>query len=309
MSLALKRRSQLQAAQQQGNNFNNVLFYDLHVHGNSNSPQGTMVIKQDGKPVTIHGRYESVIFLTPLDRAPALMFHKKNEENSKERILSGLNFTNVDSCPANEYFQATKSLESRMLKGAMTSLFFPVLATRRQKEPVRYNGRAVNPVNWFELPCTHYIAENQANALRLEAADAEYPIHEYFYKIFQKDRKTNEKQEYHFEVMKTKEGKPIPLVPQVLAKIVVSDHPLLTDWIDKGRFIWDEDYFEMIQSFAIVRFQKFVNPETHEVFDYAGEYQKALDIFMDCKNSFPPPVEAAEDAPPADNDYADDIPF
>lgn len=306
--MSLRTRSAQEMASTGGTSGKTLLF-DMRVSGESNSPQTKMTVDTPKGKKELVGRYEHVMFLCPLSEAPVIMWH--NKYGAKGRVLSGLTFPQLDTCPVKELLDSYPDKDERKeitkLSGAMTSLFLPVLPTRCQKEPVlTKQGGSINPVNWFELGTTSYIPETNDNYQRLKDADDEYPIHKYLYVVFSPKRGEGERQQFYFQVAKDKNGNPIKLTGAVIDKLVTVEHPLIEEWLDEdANFVWDDEYYEMLSALAILKFQRFVDPKTKEAFDYGGLFEQAEGIFNEYKAKFPPPVGQ----PPDNNSEDISIPF
>lgn len=310
---------------------NRDFFYHLIVNGDHGAPRGSMKVKKsDGTPIallsqeevdqldpkdikTIYGNYEPVIFLGAFVKCPVVRYHKRrqNKEEGKkasmpERILSYSTFAGVkaEDCPANRYVYSFPKDERKkaFITGALSTHIFPVLAYRRQKDPdISSKGMPVQPVHWFEVNSTNYIADYYSSWKRLKQADEVYPVHKYMYQIFAEKREQEKKQQFYFVPM-LKDGKPIPLNSTTIPKLVTTDHPFVQDWIEDGKFIWDDDYYRMVCAFALLKFSKFVHPETSEVFDYDGYYDEAIQIYEQYRDSYPPPVEKSEEESVTEDD-------
>lgn len=308
----LKRKEEILAGKRSGN-FAASLLYDMRINGDSNSPQDKLVVKTNGKSTTLFGRYETVLFLTDYEHAPLIKYHKKGEN---DRILSAYNF-DIDECPVYSYFKSVKDLKTKTITGGMDALLIPVLSIRRQTQPNRTkSGGTINPVNWFEMEVSSYREICDENHQRLIAANNKYDISKYYYKIFAPDRAKGVKQAFYFLPMSNKgeamivDGVPMvenpwPVNKASVDKLVKTEHPMVVDWMEDGKFIHDDDYYSMIACLAILKFQKFTHPETAEVYDYNGYYEQALEVYKQYKERFPSAVDKSEEA----QEQEEDLPF
>lgn len=267
----------------------NSLFYRLVLNGNNGSSEGTFREKVDGREQSIDTWYDNVIFLCPLDQAPIVSYHKRNEKDS-DIYLSNFTFKDAESCEVSEYFKTERDIpkDKRFLSGMQSTLMIPTLLLRRQDKPQTHKGGKIQPIYWFELNVTSYIEECKINAMRLDSINEKYPIHEYIFQVHtEKSREKNKRANYYFRpAVQNKE--PVKITPQVFGSCIKSDHPLITEWSDRYRFIWDEDYYSMLTDLAAVNYQRFVHPRTNEVYDYDGNYDRAFETFRECKAKYPP---------------------
>lgn len=325
MALPLMRRKQQEAAANSPRSFTRGLMYRLTINGDNDSKRAELTVEKNGKLEKISGRYEDVLFLCDLDSVPTMLFHrKKTDRDQPDRILSGSVF-GIEDCPVAAYAKSVKDMDQKIrpISGVVTEWKFPVLVYGRQEPRLKTKNGVLSPVMWFEMAaCEGFIEEDKANCDRLRMADEKYPLHKYLYRIFAKDREKGKKTEYYFYPVPQKGGTvvykkdgpslskdPIPLVSQTWPKLVKTEHPLLQDWWDGKKWVWDEDYVEMIGALAVVSYQKFVHPSTGETFEYNGHYDEALEIYKQVKDSFPPAAVKDKSDSIAEVEVDEDIPF
>lgn len=266
----------------------NVLLYNLRV----NTEFGSIKKRdfKDGKKF-LEGCYEDVWFLNKFNSIGIISFHRSRD--GKERILCHKTFNDSNKCPACDSYQNATNRQNHHVKAKEQELVVPVLAVRRQHDPHYHKNKfQITPVYWFDLNITSYQEDRYENYLRLRAANEKHPIHKYPYRIFAKKRGEKEKQQYYFKAIGESEKTDI-----------ITDHPLIDDFMDKkGRWTFDKDHQEMLNSFAVVRYKQYVDPSTSEVFEYDGLYQECLDQYLefsegypDCRTELDEPLVAQED--------------
>lgn len=295
-----------------------AVMYDMRINGNSDSPKGALKLDKNGVPVIsgkqevaeeIFGRYEDVIFLGEFEECPILQFHQTSQ--GKDRILSNFSFEAAE-CPATEYyFSFTKEQRKKggpcKIRNLNRCQIFPVLALRRQDDPNYTNRHAkINPVNWFEMNVTDYGNTKDTvykdNWERLRFMNSKAPISEFVYRIFYPNRGEQEKQLIYFQPRKR-------ITPEVLREELKFNHPLVDDWRDDEGFVFDEDYYQLIYGLAILRFRRWVDPESGEPFEYKDNaYEKAIEKYKQYKDTFPSPVEGGN-TNDNDQEHEEDIPF
>jgi hypothetical protein len=264
------------------------LLYNLKIAADMESPR-----KRDfkhGKKL-LDGWYEDVWFLSKFNHIGVVSIHHKHD--SKERVLCNKTFGDARKCPACDSYQNAPDRKTHWIKSRDQVLLVPVLAVRRQHTPHIHKGRfQITPIYWFEMKITNYREDYAANYLRLREANEKHPIHKHPYRIFAKKRGEREIQEYYFKAIAESEKTEISV-----------EHPLIDDWLDeRGRWLWDNDYKEMLSALAVARYKQYVNPSTSEVFDYEGIYSQALEQYETYAEQFPSvkteletPITARED--------------
>lgn len=279
-----------------------VLMYDLVISREKESKRDILKLDKDGEVVysksqKVHQEIvnccsEEVIFLGQFDDCPAISFHRKGKY---ERVLSNYTFPDSGNCPVSDYFFSFEDSADRKKRGCKVFSrenhhLFPVLVLNKQEEPLLTNkGAKISPVMWFDLNCTDFKNDTKGNTYytnwdRLRKMNEKFPIHEFVYKIYYTPRGEEERQKVYFQPVRR-------LKKEVFDSIVkVTGHPLVNDWWDSdlGKYVFDEDYYNIVHSLAILKTQKWVDPETGEVFDYSGYYDEAIKYFNEYVDRFPP---------------------
>ena len=264
-------------------------FWDLRINADCGSKKASKELENGTRLV---GYQEDGWFLGKLKHMLIVSIHRHIKTD--DLILCNRSFGEDKECPICDLYQHAKKDSGYNAMNQMAML--PFLATRRQNDPQisvgRKTAKQIIPIYWFTMNVTHYRDDYKQNWLRLRDANENRPIHKYPYRIFAQKRGEREIQNYHFSALKEKPEHEITF-----------DHPIIDDWLDeKGNWVWDKDYMELLTSLAISRYKPFVDPSTKEVFDYDGEYDRAIEMFESTVESYGSPSETLEDYEPQDED-------
>lgn len=258
--------------QSSGGDYLKSLFWKLTINAELGSKRKKMEVEINGKKKEISGRYEDGWFLGRFKDAVLIAVHKMRD--SKDWYLCNRSFAaegERKECPiCNEYFLDKKNCR---FESMAQRLLLPFLATRRQHEPHIHKSKfKITPIYWFELNVTSYREDAQANYFRFRDANERHKISKTPYRVFAKDRPEKEIQEYYFKALKESDDHEI-----------IVDHPIIDEWLDPktGKWLFNRDYQEMLSALAIARYKPYVSPTTQEVFDYGGEYDKAMEVFAE----------------------------
>ena len=105
--------------------------------------------------------------------------------------------------------------------------------------------------------------------------------------VWQKSRGGNEKRHYEFAALEPNTG--------MLEQALSFKHPLVQDWIHNGKLDYDQDYYDIITAMSLVRFKQWADPETGDVFDYGGKYERAVAIYEANIEGYPRAFERLDD--------------
>lgn len=269
-----------------GSGSSNSLLYNLNIGGDYGS-KAKQVPDEKGKPRTMF--YEDGWFLAKATQAVLVSAHYKRGEN-KTPYLCAKSFESGEgriTCPMCE--DQYENRENSTYQARSQFLHIPFLATRRQSEPQIAGKNKIVPIYMFKMNVTSYREDYKANLLRFLEANEKGRIHKSPYRIYAPKRKEKEVQKYFFKPLKEKPSHEITV-----------DHPMIDDWLDeKGNWIWDKDYAEMLSALCIVRYSRYVKPKSGEPLAYDGEYEAALELYNGYKEHFGEPR-----IPMTDEEYA-----
>ena len=279
------------------------VFYRLQIDGNNGSSKH--LLKVDGK--LLDGFYEAVQFLADVRKLRIIHFHDYNKQTPDEDTrgkaawLCNKTFDPMAGCPVCAHRQKlTKAGNHRAaIATSMKSvLLAPVYVLGRNKTPLVKNGRIISPINWLDIQChikkfkdpqgnwgeDKAYFENYTRLLNLARVT---PTTDSFYMVWQKTRGENEKKHYEFAALKPNTG--------MLEQALSFKHPLVQDWINNGKLDYDQDYYDIITAMSLVRFKQWADPETGDVFDYGGKYERAVAIYEANIEGYPRAFERLDD--------------
>lgn len=277
---------------------NRAIFYNLRIDAESGSQK---LVFRDDKGKSKHGRYEEGWFLCKLNHAPLISVHiKRSDERQQVAYLCNRTFSDLknNECPMCVSYQNSSNRKKHPFGANVQFLTLPFLATRRQEEPQVNKGKyEIIPIYWFEMNVTKYCEDTYyQNYLQLDRANQANPLHKSPYRIIKKDKDKDDINRFYFQALKEKDRHAITI-----------EHPMIDDWMDdKGRWLWDDDYMELLQYLAISRYRPYVDPETNEPLEYGGHYQKAVEFLTTYLQEYGSPSKEL-DNPVYDNDGDDDV--
>lgn len=237
------------------------------------------------------GYYEDGWFLCDYANIPVVAVHRERNPANKSLplVLCPRTFADDADCPMCESYQKSRNRGEHPHKAVEHHLCVPFLATERQRKPqIQRSKFEILPIYWFTMNVTTYRDDYRANLDRLEEANnlknpktgkKSQQIHKVPYRIFAKHRNkaANEIQEYYFKPLK-----------ETSRHEITVEHPLIDDWIgDDGKWLWDESYYEMLNSFVLARFRPYMTDDGP--LDHEGQHAAALEYVAEIEDQFPNP--------------------